>query len=180
MKRSFCIAIMFLLICTFTACKKKEEAPEQGKMQKTSETTKPAAAKKRGKKGAGPGVLEVYQEDKLVASVPAKEYPQLTTSNIKVDGVDYKAILLTDLLKKFNVTGKSITLKGQAKETSLTWDQVSTNPIHIYLVKKTLHIHPTTKAVEDLKLPAVLVRVTAAENAPEAPATQAKGAKKQK
>jgi len=176
MKRFLFVALI-LLAFTFTACKKSEEAKDQNS-EKQSSTNPAETGKKKGKKGPASAGLEIYQGDKVVVTIPQKDYATLSTSDVKVEGKDYKAILLTDLLKKYNVTGKSITLKGPAKEASLSWEQVTANPIYIYLVKKRLQIFLDSKALEEVKLPVVLIRVTAADTPPEPAPTPAKGAKK--
>ena len=179
MKRILFVALI-LMAFTVAACKKSEEPQNQGSSQEKQSTTNgPEAGKKKGKKGPAAAGLEIYQGDKLVVTILPKDYETLATSNVKVEGKDYKGILLTDLLKKYNVTGKSITLKGPSKEASLSWEQVSANPIQIYLVKKRLQLFQDSKALEEVKLPVVLIRVTAADKPVEAAPTQAKGAKKQ-
>jgi len=181
MKRFLCFALM-LFVCSFAACKKSEQPSEQGKQQQQQQNgemrASEAAKKKKPKKGAGPAALQIYQEDKLVATIPADEYAGLTTTNVKVDGVEYKAILLTDLLKKYNVTGKTVTLKGPAKESSITWEQAAANPIYVYVFKNRLQIYNDSKALETVKLPTVLVRITAAEKPVAATPAPAKGTKK--
>jgi hypothetical protein len=177
MKRILFVALI-LVAFTAGACKKSEEKQDQGTQEKQSTTNAPEAGKKKGKKGPIATGLEIYQGDKLVITIPPKDYEGLATTNVKVEGKDYKGILLTDLLKKYNVTGKSITLKGPAKEASLTWEQVSANPIHIYVAKKRLQIFRDSKALEEVKLPLVLIRVTAGDKPAEAAPTQAKGANK--
>jgi hypothetical protein len=177
MKRILFLALI-LMAFTVAACKKSEEPQDQGSQEKQSTTKAPESGKKKGKNGAVAAGLQIYQGDKIIVTIPPKDYEGLATSNVKVEGKDYKGILLTDLLKKYNVTGKSITLKGPAKEASLSWEQVSANPIYIYLAKKRLNIFQENKALEEVKLPVVLIRVTAADQPVEAAPTQAKGAKK--
>jgi|GEM_PF-4478556 len=179
MKRFLCFALI-LVACTFAACKKSEEPSDQAKQQPQNGEMKAseAAKKNKPKKGPGPASLQIYQEDKLVVTVPPNEYAGMTTTNVKVDGKEYKAILLTELLKKYNVTAKTVMLKGPAKETAITWEQVTASPIYIYVFKNRLQLYNDSKDLETVKLPTVLVRITAAEKPAPATPTPAKGAKK--
>ena len=179
MKRFLCLTLI-LVACSFAACKKSEEPSEPAKAQPQNGEMKAseAAKKNKPKKGPGPAALQIFQEEKLVATIPPNEYAGITTTSVKVEGQEYKAILLTELLKKYNVTGKTVTLKGPAKQSSLTWEQVTANPIYVYIIKKRLQVFNETKDLEAANLPTVLVKITAAEKpAPAAPA-EAKGAKK--
>jgi len=182
MKRFFYLALI-LAIFTFASCKKSEDNSDQSKDQAQAEGTK--ASGKKGKKGGAPVALQIYQEDKLVATVAPDQYEDLTTADVKVDGKDYKGILLSDLLKKYNLTGKTVTLHGPAKETSITWEQATANPIYVYLQpqkKGRLQLYTDSKNLETVKLPQMLIKITAAQNPPAGQTSetsdQAKGQKK--
>jgi hypothetical protein len=180
--RRFFFLIFILAIFTFAACKKSEENSDQKSQQAQSDEAKtPGNGQKKGnKKGGGAAGLEIFQEDKLVATVPHDQYANLATADVTVEGKNYKGILLSDLLKKYNVTGKTITLQGPAKQSSITWDQATSNPIYVYLVKNRLQLYTDSKNLEDVKLPQVVIKITAAEQPAAAPAEKPARAKGQK
>ena len=167
MKRFIYIAFI-LAIFTFTACKKSENSDQNAQQDQTADTkASPSGQKKGPKKGGGPAALQIYQEDKLVATVPHDQYGEIATADVKVEGKSYKGILLSDLLKKYNVTGKTVTLQGPAQ-------------IYVYQVKNRLQLHTDSKELETIKLPTVLIKITAAEQPAAAPAANPASAKGQK
>jgi hypothetical protein len=170
MKKFLCIALI-LAVCSFSACKKSEEAKAQPGKQNTT-AAKRAPGQKRIKRGKAVKVagLQIYNGDKLAVTIPMAEYATIMTTPIKVNGKDYKAVLLTDLFKKHNITGKSVTLKGPAKAATLTWEQITKNPIYIYPVKNRLMLYYEGKGLETAKLPGAVQRITVGEATTAAPA----------
>jgi len=165
MKKFLCIALM-LAVGSFWACKKAEEnKPAEGKQTSNTKQLQ-QKRKKRAKGGVVAQGLQIYQEEKLVVSIPRAEYPKITTTTVKIDGKDQKAILLTDLLKAHNVSGKTIVLKGPNRTSSITWDIATANPIYIYPFKNRLQVHSESKALEAAKIPAVLVRIDVGDTPP--------------
>ncbi len=158
MKTLLCMVLVISLFA-LAACKKAEE-PAQGKQatNKQGENQK----KPRRAKGAPRG-LQIYQEEKLIVAIPREEYVKIMTTSVKVDGVDQKAVLLSDLLKMHNVTGKNVVLKGPNRATTITWEEVTTNPIYIYPIKNRLQIFQESKTPQDSKFPVVLVRIDVVE-----------------
>ena len=162
MKKLLCIALM-LIVGSFWGCKKAEEKkPTEGK-QVTNNKQIQNQKRKRRAKGPGRG-LQIFQEEKLVVSIPRDEAGKMAqTTTIKVDGVDQKATLLTDLLKEHNVSGKFVGLRGPNRAANLTWEQVTANPIYVYPAKNRFQIFHESKALEMAKLPVVLVRIDVAD-----------------
>ena len=155
--------VLVLVICSFVACKKSEDkASTPGKQQAGNKQAANQKRQKKGKAGA-PQALQIYQEDKLVVAIPREEYAKLMTTTIKVDGKDQKAILLSDLLKQHNVTGKNVILKGPNRTGSLTWEQATKNPIYIYPVKNRLQVFHEVTELQDVRVPVVLIRIDVAE-----------------
>jgi hypothetical protein len=177
MKRFFYFALILALF-SFVSCKRSEQQADQGKQQKSRDTKTGETARKKGAKKAL-RELQIYQQDKLVATVPHDDFAELVTADVKIEGQDYKGILLTDLLKKYNVTGKTVTLQGPGKQCTISWEQVTGSPIYVYLAGKRLQLYTDSKDLESVKLPTVLISVTAADQPAAAPApARAKGAKK--
>ncbi len=157
MKKLLCIALM-LIVGSFWGCKKADEnKPAEGKQVTNSKQIQNQKRKKRAK-GPGRG-LQIFKEEKLVVSIPRDEYGKITQTTIKVDGKDQKATLLTDLLKEHNLSGKFVGLKGPNRTASLTWEQVTANPIYVYPAKNRVQIFHESKALETANLPVVLVRI---------------------
>jgi hypothetical protein len=174
MKKLLCIALI-LVVGSFWACKKAEEnKPAQGKQVTRNKQIQKPKRNKRAR-GARPG-LEIFQDEKLVVSIPRAQYAKMTNATIKVEGKDEKAILLTDLLKTHNVSGKFVFLKGPNRTANLTWEQVTANPIYLYPNKSRIQIFHQSKALENAQIPAVLGRIDVG-NKPVAPDTQAAPAK---
>lgn len=158
MKKFVCIVLM-LAVCSFMACKKADEkSPAQGKQQANN---RQAQKEKRQKRGKAPRVqaLQIYQDDKLIVAIPREEYSTLATTSIQVKGKEEKAFLLSDLLKKHNLTGKNVVLRGPNRASSITWEEATTNQIYIYPVRNRLQVFHESKALEDSQIPAVLVRI---------------------
>jgi hypothetical protein len=161
MKKSLCIALI-LIVGSFWACKKAEEnKSSEGKQITNNKQIQKPKRKKRVKAAGG---LQIFQEEKLVVLIPRDEYTKITKTTVKVDGADQKAILLTDLLKTHNVSGKIVVLKGPNRTASLTWDQVTANPIYLYTNKNRFQTFHESKALEATKIPTVLVRIDVGNN----------------
>jgi hypothetical protein len=173
MKKLIYLVLIFF-VCSFAACKKSEEKPAEGKQQAAK--TKQKGNKRQKGKGGRPQALQIYREDKLVVAIPVEEYAKMMNATVKVDGKEHKAMLLTDLLKAHNVTGKNVILKGPNRSGSMTWEEVIDTPVYIYPVKNRLQIHHENEALRDKKIPIVLVRIDVAEE-PVTTATK-KGGKK--
>ncbi|MCI0412404.1 hypothetical protein L0222_06330 [bacterium] len=157
MKKSLCIALM-LIVGSFWACKKAEEKKPVEEKQITS--TKQTAKQKRKKRAkAAVQTLQIYQEEKLIISIPRDEYTKIAKTTIKVNGKEEKAILLSDLLKTHNVTGKNVILKGPNRTASLTWEQVTSNPIYLYPGRNRLQTYYESKALIAANVPVVVVRI---------------------
>jgi hypothetical protein len=178
MKQFFFIAIILALF-TFASCKKSDQNSDQKSPQQQTQETK-APRKKGGKKAAMAAGLQIYQDDKLVATVAHNEYAGLTTTDVKIDGKNYKAVLLSDLLKKYNLKGKTVTLQGPAKQCSISWEQATANPIYVYIGKNRLQLYTESKNLETVKLPQVVIKITTGEQAPPAPLESPASAKGQK
>lgn len=179
MKKLLCM-VLVLAVCSFTACKKADEkSAAQGKPQASNKQLQKQKRQKRGK-GVRTNALQIYQDEKMVVAIPREEFSTLGTTSIQVKGKEEKAILLSDLLKKHNVSGKNVVLRGPNRASSITWEEATTNQIYIYPVKNRLQIFHESKALEDSQIPAVLVRIdvgdkpvatTNAKKAPKKPAT---------
>jgi hypothetical protein len=158
MKKLLCVALIFI-VGSFWACKKAEEnKPAEGKQVTNNKQIQKPKRNRRGKGGVRPG-LEIFQEEKLVVSIPRDQYVKITNTTIKVNGTDYKAILLTDLLKSHNVSGKFVNLKGPNRTATLTWEQVTTNPIYLYSNRNRFQTFHTSKALDASEIPTVVGRI---------------------
>jgi hypothetical protein len=171
--------VLMVAICSFVACKKAEEKSATPAKQQTE--NKQAKNQKRPKKGKGaapPQALQIYQDDKLVVAISRQEYGTLMTAPIKVNGKDQKGILLSDLLKKHNVTGKNVILHGPNRASTISWDEATTNDIYLYPVRNRLQVFHQSKELEESKIPIVLVRIDVGEKAAPPPPEGKRAAKK--
>jgi hypothetical protein len=179
MKKLLCMVLIFA-VCSFVACKKADEkSAAQGKQGK-QQASRQAQKQKRQKKGKGgprAQTLQIFQEEKMIVAIPRQDFTTLGTTPIQVKGKEEKGILLSDLLKKHNVTGKNVVLRGPNRVSSITWEEATTNQIYIYPVKNRLQIFHESKALEDAEIPAVLVRIDVADK-PVASTNGKKAAKK--
>jgi hypothetical protein len=159
MKKFLCIALI-VAVGSFLACRKSEDNKSaEGKQTLNTKQAQQQKRKKRPKAGANPPGLQIYQEEKLVIAIPREDYAKITKTTVKVEGQDKKAILLTDLLKAHNVSGKIIVLKGPNRTSSITWEQATANPIYLYHEKNRLQTYSDSKALGAARIPEVLVRI---------------------
>jgi hypothetical protein len=176
MKKLLCM-VLVLAVCSFVACKKADEkSPAQGKQQANNRQAQKQKRQKRGK-GVRTQTLQIFQGEKMIVAIPRQEFAKLGTTPIQVKGKEEKAILLSDLLKKHNVTGKNVVLRGPNRISSITWEEATTNQIYIYPVKNRLQVFHESKALEDSQIPAVLVRIDVGDK-PVATTNAKKAAKK--
>jgi hypothetical protein len=176
MKKSFALTLIVALLFV-AACKKAEEKPQP---ESTSEvkTTQPRPPRAKKKKPVVVAPLEIYNEDKLVTSVPPDQYPTLGVTKIKVGKKEVSGVLLSDLLKKHNLKGKTVILSGRGKNAQLTWEQATANKVYVYITpRKTLQFADVDKNIKGMRIPAlekitVTQKVeTAAANAGKKPET---------
>ena len=157
--------ILMVAVCSFLGCKKSEEkAATEGKQQANN---RQAQKQKRARRGKAPRVhtLQIYQDEKLVADIPRAQYETLTTTAIQVKGKEEKAILLSDLLKKHNLTGKNVVLRGPSRASSITWEQATTNQIYLYPFKNRMMVFHQSKDLEDSRIPTAVVRIDVGDKA---------------
>jgi hypothetical protein len=177
MKKLLCVALI-LIVGSFLACKKAEEdKPAEGKQVTNNKQIQKTKRNKRAK-GVRPG-LQIFQEEKLIVSIPRDQYDKITNTTIKVEGTDQKAILLTDLLKAHNLSGKFVILKGPNRTANLTWAEVTANPIYLYIKKNRFQTFHSSKALETAEIPVVVARVDVGDN-PVPSETKMESAKKKK
>ena len=163
MKKIFYL-LLVLFVSTFLSCKKSEDKPAaEGKQQAEAKTKQGKVNKRHKGKGGRPQALQIYQEDKLISAIPQEEYKKMMTSSVTVDGKEQTAVLLSDLLKAQNVTGKNVILRGPNKTASITWEQATTTPIYVYQVKNRLQVYHENEALRDKKIPVVLIRIDVAD-----------------
>ena len=176
MKKLLCM-VLVLAVCSFIGCKKADEkGTAQGKQQANNKQVQKQKRQKRGKP-VRTNTLQIFQEEKMIVEIPREEFSTLATTPIQVKGKEEKAILLSDLLSKHNVTGKNVVLRGPNRISSITWEEATTNQIYIYPVKNRLQVFHESKALEDSQIPAVLVRIDVADK-PAVTTNAKKGSKK--
>jgi len=158
MKKLFALTLI-VAVLFLGACKKAEEQkqPESTPQVKTGEPGRPrAGAKVKKKKPIVISPLEIYNEDKLVTTVPADQYPTLAVTKFKVGKREVSGVLLSDLLKKHNLKGKGVILAGRGKSTQITWEQATQNKVYVYITpRKTLQFFDADKNVKGVRLPAL-------------------------
>jgi hypothetical protein len=164
MKKLFALLLLSAGILFFGACKKEENKPEA---TETKRQAAPANAQKK-RRPAGSMPLRMFREQDLVATVPPQEYKTLPTTKIKVGAKEFSAIPVRDLLQKYNLQGKNVTLGGPGRSATLTWEQVTTNEVYVYLgPRQRLQLYAPTHGTTVIKLPAQLVRIVVSEKPPE-------------
>src|SRR5262245_45741704 len=127
MKKLFAFAMVFFVL-TLGARKKAEEQKNSAKhpQAKPTKGLKPRGKKKKQQEQPPPPpAIEIYNEANLVKSIPQSDYDTMATSKVKVNQRELKAVLLKDLLTKYNVKGKNVILSGEEVSTALTWDQAN-------------------------------------------------------
>src|SRR5574342_100616 len=97
------LACAVILCFTLVACKKSEEkkseAPTAQPGQKQGEF-KPQGQKKKQHE---PSSLKIFNEQTLVSEVPQAQYGTIATSKVKIGNKQVQAVLLKDLLTKYNI-----------------------------------------------------------------------------
>ncbi len=161
--RTFLCTGLVILFVFLAGCKKAEEKPADQPQQAKETQKAPAAQKNKARKKSGPPPFQVYKEDQLVVTIPAANFDTLTTTTVKVDGKDFKALLLADLLKKHNLAGKSVRLKGPNKASVISWDVAVNGKIYLYVFKNRLQVYQASKSKENI--PVILMRVTVTDKA---------------
>ena len=165
MKKLFVYAVIFSVL-SFGACKKAEEkkdtASTSPKTAKPTETFKPQGKKNRRNPAQSvpvPAALMIYNEANLVTSIPQSQYDTMATAKLKINNKEVKAVLVKDLLSKYNAKGKNVILAGEETTTALTWDQANANDLYIYITpKKVVKVYSTSMA--DMKFPKRLQKIT--------------------
>jgi len=139
MRRLF-IVVLTLTLFTVVSCKKTEEQKQAdaGKpgVAKSDQAFRPQPRKRNQQPQLPPASLKIFNEDNLVTDIPPAQYPALATQKIKVGPKQHSAILLKDLLSKYNVKGKSVILAGEEISTDLTWEQATGQDVYVYVTPK--------------------------------------------
>ena len=168
------LACAVLISFAFVAgCKKAEEkkadsgspaaAPQAQQKQKQGDQFKPQAPRKKQQRQAMS--LKIFNEQTLVSDIPQAQYGTLTTSKVKIGNKQVQAVLLKDLLTKYNIKGKNVVLAGQTVSTPLTWEQATGTDVYVYMTpKKFMKVHTTSKNLSTVKFPKRLEKITVTEN----------------
>lgn len=141
MRRLFIVALTLSLF-VIAACKKAEEKQQAdaGKpgVAKSDQTFRPQARKRQPQAQVQlpPASLKIFNESNLVTDIPPAQYSSLATSKIKIGAKQHSAILLKDLLAKYNVKGKSVIVEGEEVSTPLTWEQATGQDVYMYVTPK--------------------------------------------
>jgi hypothetical protein len=163
------LACMVLVCFAFVAgCKKAEEkkadsgTPPSKPQQKQGDFKPQAPRKKQPKQAAS---LKIFNEQTLVSDIPQAQYATLTTSKVKIGNKQVQAVLLKDLLTKYNIKGKNVVLTGQTVSTPLTWEQATGTDVYVYMTpKKFMKVHTTSKNLSTVKFPKRLEKITVTES----------------
>src|SRR3989304_8525832 len=105
---------------------KKAEKQETESLEAAKPTTVTKKQHRKKKEAPQSASFEIYNEKNSVASILPDQYTALMTAKIKVGDDEVKAILLKDLLAKYQLQGKNVILGGAAKSVTLTWAQATT------------------------------------------------------
>jgi hypothetical protein len=155
-----------VIVCfTIVACKKSEEKkPETAQQsQKQGGEFKPQGQKKRQPRIASS--LKIFNEQTLVSDIPQAQYGTIATSKVKIGNKQMQAVLLKDLLTKYNIKGKNVVLAGQAVATPLTWEQATGSEVYVYVTpKKFMKVYTTSKNLGNVKFPKRLEKITVTES----------------
>ncbi|MCI0611913.1 hypothetical protein L0244_02880 [bacterium] len=164
-----------VIVCfAFVACKKSDEKKPESTTaqpgQKQGGEFKPQAQKKRQQREASS--LKIFNEQTLVSEVPQVQYGTIATSKVKIGNKQVQAVLLKDLLTKYNIKGKNVVLAGQAIKTPLTWEQATGTDVYVYVTpKKFMKVYTTSKNLSNTKFPKRLEKITVTESAATKPTT---------
>jgi len=157
-----------VIVCfAFVACKKAEEKkPESTTAQqgeKQGGEFKPQPPKKRQPRQAVS--LKIFNEQTLVSDIPQAQYGTIATSKVKIGNKQVQAVLLKDLLTKYNIKGKNVVLAGQTISTPLTWEQATGTDVYVYVTpKKFMKVYTTSKNLSTVKFPKRLEKITVTES----------------
>lgn len=155
-----------VIVCfTFVACKKSEEKkPETTTAQPGQKQGefKPQGQKKRQQREVSS--LKIFNEQTLVSEVPQAQYGTIATSKVKIGNKQVQAVLLKDLLTKYNIKGKNVVLAGATVKTPLTWEQATGTDVYVYVTpKKFMKVYTTSKNLSNTKFPKRLEKITVTE-----------------
>jgi hypothetical protein len=169
MKKLLACAVLISFVFA-AACKKAEEKKADSgsttgtqTQKKPGDQFKPQAPRKKQPKQAAS--LKIFNEQTLVSDIPQAQYTTLTTSKVKIGNKQVQAVLLKDLLGKYNIKGKNVVLAGQTVSTPLTWEQATGTDVYVYMTpKKFMKIHTTSKNLSSVKFPKRLEKITVTES----------------
>ncbi|HSE40894.1 MAG TPA: hypothetical protein VLH08_09030 [Acidobacteriota bacterium] len=167
MKKLLACAVLISFVFA-AACKKAEEKKADSgststQQKKQGDQFKPQAPKKKQPRQAAS--LKIFNEQTLVSDIPQAQYATLTTSKVKIGNKQVQAVLLKDLLGKYNIKGKNVVLAGQTVSTPLTWEQATGSDVYVYMTpKKFMKVHTTSKNLSSMKFPKRLEKITVTES----------------
>ncbi len=156
-----------VIVCfAFVACKKAEEKKAESTTaqpaQKQGGEFKPQPPRKRQPQAVS---LKIFNEQTLVSDIPQAQYGTIATSKVKIGNKQVQAVLLKDLLTKYNIKGKNVVLAGQTISTPLTWEQATGTDVYVYLTpKKFMKVYTTSKNLSTVKFPKRLEKITVTES----------------
>jgi hypothetical protein len=155
-KRIFVLTIIFAVL-SFYACKsdKKEELPKSGAADtatKSGRTASKRNGQREGREGQREGQrdqkrkdfvksdLQLYSGTALITAIPPDQFNTLATKKLKAGkhNLEVSAILLSDLLNKHNLSGKSVTLSGPSESVSVPWEEAMDGQIYVCQGKESL------------------------------------------
>ena len=178
MKKLFAFALVFFVL-TLGACKKAEEKKERVRINLKPNRRKVLSRKVRRKNRNNLRLLRLSRFTTRRISLNRfrnSDYDTMATAKVKVNQRELKAILVKDLLTKYNVKGKNVILSGDEVSTALTWDQANSSGLYIYVTpKKIVKIYAASKPLKDMKFPKRLTKITVSATTEAAkPATKPK------
>jgi len=162
MKKFGTYLIIFVILIVF-GCKKSEE-------QKGSEgnnPNKPVAAQKKKHPPAPLPSLEIYQEDKLVSTVPPADYPTVAASKITVGDKEFNGIALKDLLAKYNLKGKTVVIGGPQRSVAVKWDQATAKDVYV-VIGPHQFLQMSAPKTMNITFPARVIKIRASDKTEEA------------
>jgi hypothetical protein len=160
--------LLFLSLLTFGSCKKEEQQkPEESAKaplaQKQNEPTgafHPQAGQRK-KPAANAPSLQILQGTAVVATIPPSQYMSIMQTKISMGNKQRSAILVRDLLEKYNLKGTNVVLAGEVDSASLTWDQVAKNDVYLFVTpKKVVKVYSASKTLGKVKLPNRVEKIT--------------------
>ena len=167
MKKFLACALIIAVFGLFS-CKKSEDKaatqpgqaapgakPDEGFQKKNKKDRKNQTQARTG--------IDLYNETNLVQSVEPESYATLANQKVKVKEKQMNAILLKDLLKKYNLQGKNVILSGPDNSSTLTWDQANQPNIYVFFTKGGAKVMSTASPAPEL--PRKLVKITVSATA---------------